>query len=140
MRYDRCAHTYRVERGSPMRRDLLPGLYRWVLSGKLPTEMDPDKLRGEEGQLVLPGVTGFRVEVPVDGEERRKEYKGPLPAGLFIALTRGTGKEKESIEDFAVTLALRIASALRDPEGLAKTRAALLELSGEGGEIGRAHV
>ena len=94
--------VYRVERGSPMRQDLLPGLYRWVLSGKLPTEVDPDKLRGEEGQLVLPGVTGFRVEVPVDGEERRKEYKGPLPAGLFIALTRGTGKEEESAEDFAV--------------------------------------
>ena len=94
--------VYRVERGSPMRQDLLPGLYRWVLSGKLPAEVDPDKLRGEEGQLVLPGVTGFRVEVPVDGEERRKEYKGPLPAGLFIALTRGTGKEEESAEDFAV--------------------------------------
>ena len=94
--------VYRIERGSPMRQDLLPGLYRWVLSGKLPTEVDLDKLRGEEGQLVLPGVTGFRVEVPVDGEERRKEYKGPLPAGLFIALTRGTGKEEESVEDFAV--------------------------------------
>lgn len=94
--------VYRIERGSPMRQDLLPGLYRWVLSGKLPTEVDLDKLRGEEGQLVLPGVTGFRVEVPVDGEERRKEYKGPLPAGLFIALTRGTGKEEESAEDFAV--------------------------------------
>ena len=94
--------VYRIERGSPMRQDLLPGLYRWVLSGKLPTEVDLDKLRGEEGQLVLPGVTDFRVEVPVDGEERRKEYKGPLPAGLFIALTRGTGKEEESVEDFAV--------------------------------------
>ena len=44
----------------------------------------------------------IRVVLPALTEERRKEYKGPLPAGLFIALTRGTGKEEESVEDFAV--------------------------------------
>lgn len=103
--------VYKIERGSSLRRDMIPGLYRWVLPGKQPEEVEPEKLRGEDGQLVLPGVTGFSVEVP-NGKEREKEYEGALPAGLAIALTRGTssaagavksGKEAETLEEFIVS-------------------------------------
>ena len=94
--------VYKIERGSSLRRDMIPGLYRWVLPGKQPEEVEPEKLRGEDGQLVLPGVTGFSVEVP-NGKEREKEYEGALPAGLAIALTRGMGKEAETLEEFIVS-------------------------------------
>ena len=93
--------VYRIDRGGPMREDVFPGLYRWLLPGKLPEDVDVKDLRAEDGQLVLPGITAFNVEVP-RGRERDKEYKGALPAGLFIALTRGEGQEAETLEEFVV--------------------------------------
>ena len=93
--------VYKIERGGSLR-GVVPGLYRWVLPGKQVDEVEPEKLRGEDGQLVLPDVTGFSVEVP-NGKEREKKYEGALPAGLAVALTRGTGKEAETLEEIIVS-------------------------------------
>lgn len=93
--------VYKVERGGPMRR-VIPGLYRWLMPGKLPTQVDAKSLQGEEGQLILPGVTAFSVEVPRGGAARVKTYRGELPRGIYLALTRGAGEEEETFEDVAV--------------------------------------
>lgn len=89
--------VYRIDRGGPMREDTLPGLYRWFLPGTDLEKIDAAKLRGETGQLVLPGVTAFGVEV-VDRSERQKEYEGDLPVGLVVTLARGQGKDEEQLE------------------------------------------
>lgn len=94
--------VYRIERGGALRGNVIPGLYRWVLEGKQPEEVEPEKLRGEDGQLILPGVSAFSVEVP-DGKDREKEYAGALPAGLAVGLTRGTGKEAETLEAMLIS-------------------------------------
>ena len=80
-----------------MRGDTPPGLYRWLLPGKDIAKVDAAKLRGETGQLVLPGVTAFGVEA-VAGSEREKEYEGGLPAGLVVTLARGKDKDEERLE------------------------------------------
>lgn len=93
---------YKIERESELR-DMPAGLYRWLFPGKQPREIDTEKLRGETGQLVLPGVTEFNVEVP-NGTERMKQYSGSLPIGLYISITRGSkdrGNE-ESFEDVVI--------------------------------------
>ena len=85
--------VYRIDRGGPMRGDTPPGLYRWLLPGKDIAKVDAAKLRGETGQLVLPGVTAFGVEAVVKSE-REKEYEGGLPAGLVVTLVRGKDEER----------------------------------------------
>ena len=94
--------VYRLVRGGVMLNDVPEGLYRWALPCKFPEDVDLKKLRPEEGQLVLPGATAFRVEVPVGEAELEKEYKGPLPTGLLLALTRGEGERAETFEDIVV--------------------------------------
>ena len=95
--------VYRLEHEDPLR-ESQAGLYRWHFPGKLPEEIDTKDLRGEDGQLVLPGVTVFSVEVP-DTTERLKEYKGGLPVGICVAMTRDSEEKdterggKESFED-----------------------------------------
>ncbi len=89
--------VYRIDRGGPMREDTPPGLYRWFLPGTDLEKIDAAKLRGETGQLVLPGVTAFGVVV-VDRSERQKEYEGDLPVGLVVTLARGEGKDEERLE------------------------------------------
>ena len=89
--------VYRIDRGGPMRGDTPPGLYRWLLPGKDIAKVDAAKLRGETGQLVLPGVTAFGVEAVVKSE-REKEYEGGLPAGLVVTLARGKDKDEERLE------------------------------------------
>ncbi|MDO4785836.1 MAG: type II secretion system protein [Fretibacterium sp.] len=89
--------VYRIDRGGPLREDTPPGLYRWFLPGTDLEKIDAAKLRGETGQLVLPGVTAFGVEV-VDRSERHKEYEGDLPVGLVVTLARGQGKDEERLE------------------------------------------
>ena len=46
-----------------------------VLPGKDIAKVDAAKLRGETGQLILPGVTAFGVEAVVRSEQE-KEYEG----------------------------------------------------------------
>lgn len=89
--------VYRIDRGGPMREETPPGLYRWLLPGTDIAKIDAAKLRGETGQLVLPGVTAFGVEV-VAGSERQSEYEGALPAGLVVTVARGEGKDEERVE------------------------------------------
>ena len=101
------------------RHDIIPGLYRWIFPGKLPEEIDIETLNPEDAQLVLPDVKNFCVEVVADSVEkdRRKDYKGPLPAGIYMRISRSekntlsnansTGGEKiqddrDSIESFIV--------------------------------------
>ena len=69
-----------------MRGDTPSGLYRWLLPGKDIAKVDAAKLRGETGQLILPGVTAFGVEAVVRSEQE-KEYEGELPAGLHGHVT-----------------------------------------------------
>ncbi len=73
------------------------GLYRWFLPGLLPDEVDPDKLIPSEGQLVLPRVESFRVEVH-DGGNWKNRYEGKIPLGVRIEIGRSSlkkGDEKE---------------------------------------------
>ncbi len=97
------------------RHDIIPGLYRWIFPGKLPEELDLETLNVEDAQLVLPGVKNFCVEV-VGGslkQDRRKEYRGALPSGIYMKISRtdknslsvnyGTGEEvQDEIEEFIV--------------------------------------
>lgn len=89
--------VYKIDRSGPLREDTPSGLYRWLLPGEDIAKIDAAKLRGETGQLVLPGVTAFGVEA-VAGSEREKEYEGGLPAGLVVTLARGKDKDEERLE------------------------------------------
>lgn len=83
--------VYKIAEGGLLHHDVPSGLYRWIMSGAEPKDIDADKLDPEKGQLVLPGVNEFRVEVPTNDREddNRKEYTGQLPAGVFIRIGRG---------------------------------------------------
>ncbi|MBR0079482.1 MAG: prepilin-type N-terminal cleavage/methylation domain-containing protein [Synergistaceae bacterium] len=84
--------VYKLEEGGMLHGDVLPGLYRWIFPGQLPNTIKYDNLSGETGQLVLPGIDEFSVEVPEGSHEddRRKEYSGALPQGIYIKLGRNT--------------------------------------------------
>ncbi|MBQ9419954.1 MAG: hypothetical protein IJU31_06195 [Synergistaceae bacterium] len=86
--------VYKVAEGGIMHGNVLPGLYRWIFPGQLPNTIKYDNLDASEGQLVLPGIDEFRVEVPKGSHEddRDKEYSGALPKGIFIKLGRNTKK------------------------------------------------
>ena len=88
--------VYRISEGGIMHGNVLPGLYRWIFPGQLPNTIKYDNLNPEDGQLVLPGIDEFRVEVPKGSHEddRDKEYSGALPKGLFIKLGRNTKKSQ----------------------------------------------
>lgn len=94
--------VYKVERESSLR-ERPAGLYRWVFPGKQVREVNTGTLKSETGQLVLPGVTGFNVEVP-KGSERQPSYTGGLPVGVYILITRGNkiNNNEESLEDIVV--------------------------------------
>ena len=102
--------VYRIDDGGIMHSSI-PGLYRWVIPGKLPNEVNADKLEVEDGQLVLPDVSGFSVEIP-SRNDNRKEYAGPLPSGVYIKLVRGERTnfhlpgEKEDIHEYERVIAL----------------------------------
>ena len=95
--------VYKLEHEDSLR-EVQPGLYRWYFPGKRPEDIDDKELHGEDGQLVLPGVTVFSVEVPEETESL-KEYAGGLPVGISIAMTRDSGEKsgetggKDSFED-----------------------------------------
>lgn len=82
--------VYKLEEGGLMHNNIIPGLYRWIFPGLMPNVIKTDTLNPEDAQLVLPGVNEFCVEVPTGSHEddRRKEYRGQLPAGLYIRIGR----------------------------------------------------
>ena len=81
--------VYRIDDGGIMHEELA-GLYRWVIPGKLPNEVNTEKLEVEDGQLVLPDVCEFCVEIPgKNKDDNGKQYAGPLPSGLYVKLVRG---------------------------------------------------
>lgn len=83
--------VYKVNEGGMMHRNIIPGLYRWIFPGRMPNMIKTDSLNDEEGQLVLPDVSEFCVEIPSGSnkEDNRKSYSGPLPAGIYIRIRRG---------------------------------------------------
>lgn len=82
--------VYKIAEGGIMHNNVIPGLYRWMFPGKMPNVIKVDSLNAEEGQLVLPGVNEFCAEVPTSSKEddRQKEYRGQLPAGIYIKIGR----------------------------------------------------
>ena len=83
--------VYKVNEGGMLHKNVIPGLYRWIFPGRLPNAVNTDSLPDEEGQLVLPGISDFCVEIPVGSheEDRRKDYSGPMPVGIYIKMRRG---------------------------------------------------
>ena len=90
--------VYKIEEGGIMHGNILPGLYRWIFPGQLPNTIKYETLNGADGQLVLPGIDLFSVEIPEGSHEddRQKEYSGQLPKGLYIKIGRNT-KSKSSL-------------------------------------------
>ena len=93
--------------------------------------------------IPIAGLRGFVASLPLAGGRIRRAAATHILArhNGFISLpNRIAGKSvmDELYGDIAPRdLAVRIAAALRDPEGLARTRAALLALSGEPGAAAR---
>ena len=92
--------VYKLASGGIMHNDIIAGLYRWICVGRVPQEIDPEKLNIENAQLILPGVDSFSVELPGAGgfqSDRRKDYRGKLPTGIYIKITRGEDEELERV-------------------------------------------
>lgn len=83
-----------------MHNNVIPGLYRWMFPGRMPNVINTAKLNAEDAQLVLPDVNEFCVEIPASSNEadRRKQYRGALPAGLYIKIGR---HENEQLNTYA---------------------------------------
>ncbi|MDR1874184.1 MAG: prepilin-type N-terminal cleavage/methylation domain-containing protein [Synergistaceae bacterium] len=73
--------------------DSIPGLYRWVLAGVLPGDVEIDKLEAKDAQLVTPYVTSLQLSV-FEPPEWVSDYEGAIPGGLRFGLSRG----EESVE------------------------------------------
>ena len=88
--------VYKIEEGGMLHGNMPKGLYRWILPGKLPNTVKYDNLDPQTGQLVMPGIDEFQIEIPEgsNAEDRRKEYSGALPQGIYIKLARNS-KEKQ---------------------------------------------
>lgn len=79
--------AYRVVRRNAF--STLPeGLYRWVIAGKIPKEIDVGKLDEAEAQLVITDIKEFKIEV-LEKKEWVDEYGGKLPEGMKFAMARG---------------------------------------------------
>ena len=103
--------AYKISGGGSLRGGVLPGLYRWIFPAKMPNMIHPDSLHAEDAQLVLPDVNEFCVEIPTGSheEDRRKEYTGQLPAGIYIKIGRrkenrqgdyaNNDKDKENLDE-----------------------------------------
>ena len=91
--------VYRVVRRSLFMSDRSPpGLYRWLLPGILPEDVEYGRLEAGDGQLVVPHVTELALSVFVR-PDWLPYYAGKLPDGMKIALTRERDdKEGESVE------------------------------------------
>ncbi len=82
--------VYKLNEGGIAHNNIIPGLYRWVIPGKVPNAINHEKLRDEDGQLVLPYVSSFKVEVPTNSrnDDNKKDFAGPLPHGIYIKISR----------------------------------------------------
>ncbi|MBQ7561302.1 MAG: prepilin-type N-terminal cleavage/methylation domain-containing protein [Synergistaceae bacterium] len=82
--------VYKLNEGGINNNNIIPGLYRWIIPGKAPNSINHEKLRGEDGQLVLPYVSAFKVEVPTNSraDDNKKDFAGPLPHGIYIKISR----------------------------------------------------
>ncbi len=82
--------VYKIQEGGIMHNNIIQGLYRWIFPGQMPNGINVERLNPEEGQLVLPGVNEFCVEIPVESlkDDRRKEYRGQMPSGIYIKIGR----------------------------------------------------
>ena len=88
--------VYAVAEGGMLHGNVIPGLYRWIFPGISPSDVNTETLNPEEAQLVLPGVNEFCVEVPTGSHEddRKKEYTGLLPSGIYIRIGRGVKNDE----------------------------------------------
>ena len=93
--------VYKIDEGGLMHNNLIPGLYRWIFPGLMPNVIKTDTLNAENAQLVLPGVNEFCVEIPTGSHEddRRKDYRGQLPAGLYIKIGRRSNENQNTYAD-----------------------------------------
>jgi prepilin-type N-terminal cleavage/methylation domain-containing protein len=80
--------VYRLVERSVMNEEYIPGLYRWLLPGILPENVEYEKLEEEDGQLVAPYVTELNVSV-LEPPEWSDSYEGGLPPGMKFSLARG---------------------------------------------------
>ena len=90
--------VYRVVRQSFMNERYVPGLYRWLLPGILPKDVEHEKLEVKDGQLMTPHVTALSLSV-FEPPEWVSDYGGNLPAGIKFVLSKGhNGEEGEQVE------------------------------------------
>ena len=83
--------VYKTSEGGVLHNNVLPGLYRWIIPGKRPNDVNTARLEATEGDLVLPDVMEFSVEVYAAkmGDDPQKNYSGMLPKGLLVRVRRG---------------------------------------------------
>jgi len=90
--------VYRVVRQSFMNDRYVPGLYRWLLPGILPKDVEHEKLEVKDGQLMTPHVTALSLSV-FEPPEWVSDYGGNLPAGIKFVLSKGHNDEEgEQVE------------------------------------------
>ncbi|MDR1379308.1 MAG: prepilin-type N-terminal cleavage/methylation domain-containing protein [Synergistaceae bacterium] len=80
--------VYRLIQRSVMNEDRVSGLYRWLLPGTLPENVEYEKLKEEDGQLIAPYITELNLSV-LEPPEWSDSYEGGLPRGMKFSLTRG---------------------------------------------------
>jgi len=85
--------VYRLVRRSFMNEHDVPGLYRWLMPGVLPENVEHDRLQARDGQLVIPYVTEMSLSV-FDPPEWVSDYVGKMPIGMKFALSR----DEEGVE------------------------------------------
>lgn len=85
--------VYKTLSSSFMSESRIPGLYRWLLPGVLPEDVDPDKLDEKKAQLVAPYVTELKLRV-FEPPEWVADYSGKMPEGIQFTLSR----KEESVE------------------------------------------
>jgi len=90
--------AYRVVRWSFMNDRYVPGLYRWLLPGILPEDVEHEKLEVKDGQLITPYVTEMNLSV-FEPPEWVSDYGGKLPTGMkFVLSRRRNAEEGERVE------------------------------------------
>ena len=90
--------AYRVVRRSFMNDKYVPGLYRWLLPGILPEDVEHDRLDVKDGQLITPYITEMNLSV-FESPEWVSDYGGKLPVGMKFVLSRGKlAEEGERVE------------------------------------------